>query len=57
MPVLALKAGAGQLLFPPDIDVACNGVLAAVRSGEITEDRLDESVLRVLRVKEKVRGP
>ncbi|MFC9887927.1 glycoside hydrolase family 3 protein [Streptomyces pilosus] len=53
VPVLALKAGADQLLFPPDIDVAYNGVLTAVRSGEITEDRLDESVLRILRVKDK----
>ncbi|NHI05263.1 secreted hydrolase [Streptomyces sp. KO7888] len=53
VPVLALKAGADQLLFPPDIDVAYHGVLAAVRSGEITEARLDESVLRVLRVKDK----
>jgi beta-N-acetylhexosaminidase len=54
VPVLALKAGVDQLLFPPDIDVAYNGVLAAVRSGEITEDRLDQSVLRILRVKDKV---
>ncbi|WP_149552346.1 glycoside hydrolase family 3 protein [Streptomyces marokkonensis] len=54
VPVLALKAGADQLLFPPDIDVAYKGVLAAVRSGEITEDRLEESVLRILRVKDKV---
>ncbi|MFI5569204.1 glycoside hydrolase family 3 protein [Streptomyces sp. NPDC051740] len=53
VPVLALRAGADQLLFPPDIDVAYNGVLAAVRSGEITEERLDESVLRILRVKDK----
>ncbi|MFF8814814.1 glycoside hydrolase family 3 protein [Streptomyces pactum] len=54
VPVLALKAGADQLLFPPDIGVAYNGVLAAVRSGEITEERLDESVLRILRLKDKV---
>ncbi|MGX2998772.1 glycoside hydrolase family 3 protein [Streptomyces sp. JNUCC 64] len=54
VPVLALKAGCDQLLFPPNIDVAFNGVLAAVRSGEITEKRLDESVLRILRVKDKV---
>ncbi|MFH9813861.1 glycoside hydrolase family 3 protein [Streptomyces sp. NPDC017230] len=53
VPVLALKAGADQLLFPPDIGVAYNGVLAAVRSGEITEDRLDASVLRILRIKDK----
>ncbi|AIS02328.1 glycoside hydrolase family 3 protein [Streptomyces glaucescens] len=54
VPVLALKAGVDQLLFPPDIGVAYKGVLAAVRSGEITEDRLDESVLRILRLKDKV---
>ncbi|CAL9671033.1 glycoside hydrolase family 3 protein [Streptomyces sp. enrichment culture] len=54
VPVLALKAGADQLLFPPDIGVAYNGVLAAVRAGEITESRLDESVLRILRLKDKV---
>ncbi|CAL9282551.1 glycoside hydrolase family 3 protein [Streptomyces sp. SudanB66_2053] len=54
VPVLALKAGVDQLLFPPDIDVAYHGVLSAVRTGEITEERLDESVLRILRVKDKV---
>ncbi|MFD5553561.1 glycoside hydrolase family 3 protein [Streptomyces sp. NPDC127068] len=54
VPVLALKAGVDQLLFPPNIDVAYNGVLAAVRSGEITVARLDESVLRILRLKHKV---
>ncbi|MEV6121661.1 glycoside hydrolase family 3 protein [Streptomyces sp. SID8352] len=53
VPVLALKAGADQLLFPPNIDVAYHGVLAAVRAGEITEARLDESVLRILRLKDK----
>ncbi|MEU4147039.1 glycoside hydrolase family 3 protein [Streptomyces parvulus] len=53
VPVLALKAGVDQLLFPPNIGVAYGGVLAAVRGGEITEDRLDASVLRILRVKEK----
>ncbi|MGY5633042.1 glycoside hydrolase family 3 protein [Streptomyces sp. WAC02707] len=54
VPVLALKAGVDQLLFPPNIDVAYKGVLAAVHSGEITEARLDESVLRILRLKDKV---
>ncbi|MFE1205502.1 hypothetical protein ACFW6Q_04150 [Streptomyces sp. NPDC058737] len=54
MPVLAPRAGVDQLLFPPDIDVAYHGVLAAVRSGDITEDRLDESVVRILRIKDKV---
>ncbi|WP_405685124.1 glycoside hydrolase family 3 protein [Streptomyces sp. NBC_01387] len=53
VPVLALGAGADQLLNPPDLATAWNGVLSAVKSGEITEDRLDESILRILRLKER----
>ncbi|MEV6791519.1 glycoside hydrolase family 3 protein [Streptomyces sp. NPDC051320] len=53
VPVLALKAGVDQLLNPPDLATAWNGVLSAVRSGEITEERLDESILRVLQLKER----
>ncbi|EFL41258.1 beta-N-Acetylglucosaminidase, partial [Streptomyces griseoflavus Tu4000] len=54
VPVLALKAGVDQLLNPPSLDVAWNAVLNAVRDGELTEDRLDESILRVLRLKAKL---
>ncbi|GAA3838599.1 glycoside hydrolase family 3 protein [Streptomyces chiangmaiensis] len=54
VPVLALKAGVDQLLNPPSLDVAWNAVLQAVRSGELTEARLDESLLRVLRLKAKL---
>ncbi|MFD6167453.1 glycoside hydrolase family 3 protein [Streptomyces coeruleorubidus] len=54
VPVLALKAGVDQLLNPPDLDLAWNAVLAAVRNGELTEARLDESVLRVLRLKTRL---
>ncbi|WP_030418172.1 glycoside hydrolase family 3 N-terminal domain-containing protein [Streptomyces sp. SCSIO 75703] len=54
VPVLALKAGVDQLLNPPDLDLAWNAVLAAVRGGELTESRLDESVLRVLRLKARL---
>ncbi|WP_405780655.1 glycoside hydrolase family 3 protein [Streptomyces sp. NBC_00859] len=53
VPVLALKAGVDQLLNPPDLAAAYNGVLGAVRSGELTEDRLDESILRILRLKDR----
>ncbi|MFF2845650.1 glycoside hydrolase family 3 protein [Streptomyces sp. NPDC058001] len=53
VPVLALKAGVDQLLNPPSLEVAWKGVLAAVRSGEITEQRLDESILRILALKER----
>ncbi|MCM2392127.1 glycoside hydrolase family 3 protein [Streptomyces albipurpureus] len=54
VPVLALKAGVDQLLFVPNLDLAWNSVLNAVRSGELTEARLDESILRILRMKDKV---
>ncbi|MFF7789388.1 glycoside hydrolase family 3 N-terminal domain-containing protein [Streptomyces sp. NPDC007991] len=54
VPVLALKAGADQLLNPPDLDLAWHAVLDAVRGGELTEARLDASVLRILRLKSKL---
>ncbi|WNM39060.1 glycoside hydrolase family 3 N-terminal domain-containing protein [Micromonospora halotolerans] len=51
VPVLALKAGVDMLLNPPVMQVAYDAVLAAVRNGELTERRIDESVARVLRLK------
>ncbi|WP_432120182.1 glycoside hydrolase family 3 protein [Streptomyces sp. bgisy032] len=54
VPVLALKAGVDQLLNPPDLDLAWNAVLTAVREGELTEQRLDESILRILRLKSRL---
>jgi beta-N-acetylhexosaminidase len=47
----AFKAGNDVLLIPPDLDAAYRAVLAAVRSGEISESRLDESVLKILKTK------
>ncbi|MGW4705823.1 glycoside hydrolase family 3 protein [Streptomyces sp. NPDC004285] len=54
VPVLALKAGVDQLLNPPKLDVAWHAVLKAVENGELTEARLDESILRILRLKAKL---
>ncbi|MFD8196987.1 glycoside hydrolase family 3 protein [Streptomyces wuyuanensis] len=51
VPVLALKAGCDQLLNPPNLSVAWNAVLQAVRSGELTEQRIEESILRILLLK------
>ncbi|MEU4247897.1 glycoside hydrolase family 3 protein [Amycolatopsis sp. NPDC026612] len=51
IPVLALKAGVDQLLMPVHLDVAINSVLTAVRSGDIPMWRIDQSVLRVLKLK------
>ncbi|MEU6144296.1 glycoside hydrolase family 3 protein [Streptomyces sp. NPDC047081] len=54
VPVLALKAGVDQLLNPPDLATAWNAVLKAVQGGELTEARLDESILRILRLKARL---
>ncbi|WP_394216257.1 glycoside hydrolase family 3 protein [Brachybacterium vulturis] len=48
VPVEAILAGADQMLMPPDLVVAIGGVRDAVASGEITEERLDRSVRRLL---------
>jgi beta-N-acetylhexosaminidase len=53
VPVEALKAGVDLLLMPPKIDVAYTSVLEAVRSGEISQERLDEAVGRILTLKQK----
>jgi beta-N-acetylhexosaminidase len=48
IPVMALEAGADELLMPPNLDLAKNSVLNAVRSGRLSESRINESVLRIL---------
>ncbi|MFJ1784492.1 glycoside hydrolase family 3 protein [Streptomyces anulatus] len=54
VPVLALLAGVDQLLNPPNLSVAWNAVLEAVRGGELSEARVDESILRILRLKSRL---
>ncbi|MFB4424331.1 glycoside hydrolase family 3 protein [Streptomyces sp. QL37] len=54
VPVLALLAGVDQLLNPPHLDIAWNAVLNAVKSGEISEARIEESILRILRLKTRL---
>lgn len=49
--VAALKAGADILLLPPDADAAFRAVKQAVRTGEITMARVEDSVARILTVK------
>ncbi|WP_438801127.1 glycoside hydrolase family 3 protein [Amycolatopsis magusensis] len=52
-PVLAIEAGVDQMLLPPDFGAAVKGVSDAVHSGRLTEDRIDQSVLRILKLKFK----
>lgn len=47
----AFKAGADVLLMPQNYLVAYKAVLGAVERGRISRERLDESVLRILRLK------
>ena len=55
--VLALKAGCDILLMPWDYTDAFDGVLQAVYDGSISRARLDESVMRILKLKARVTGP
>ncbi len=49
--VRALQAGADMLLLPPDTNVAINEVIRAVQRGELTEERINRSVERILAAK------
>lgn len=46
-----MKAGDDVLMVPRDIGAAYHAILAAVKSGEIPELRIDESVRRILEMK------
>jgi len=46
--VRALEAGADMLLKPADVDAAFRGVRDAVKSGRITEQRVEESTRKIL---------
>ncbi len=49
--VMAFNAGNDIILMPAEFFKAYDGVLEAVRNGVISESRLDESVLRILKLK------
>jgi beta-N-acetylhexosaminidase len=49
--VRALEAGADQLLKPGDTDAAFRGVRDAVKSGRLTEKRIEESARKLLAAK------
>ena len=47
----SIKAGTDLILLPADLNDAVDTVCKAVESGEISEERINESVLRILTVK------
>lgn len=51
--VAALRAGVDVLLMPSNLRKAFDGVVQAVEDGTISEERLNESVRRVLTLKQK----
>lgn len=49
--VEAIRAGADLVLMPQDFKAAYQGVLDAINDGKITEDRINESLSRIYRIK------
>lgn len=49
--VMAIEAGADMLLMPEDFNAAYDALLAAVQDGTIPEQRINESLERIYRVK------
>lgn len=49
--VTAIEAGADIILMPNDFKEAYEGVLEAVRSGKITEERINTSLVRIVKAK------
>lgn len=46
--VMALQAGADIILMPQNLDEAVDGVSSAIENGEISVERIDESVKKIL---------
>ena len=49
--IMALKAGCDMILMPDDYAAAYNGVLQAVKDGVISEERVNDSLRRIYRIK------
>lgn len=49
--VMALQAGCDLLMLPANYHAMYEGILAAVEAGELTEERIAESALRIARLK------
>ena len=54
--VKAVLAGADMILMPEDFQQAYTGVLNAVKSGKITQERIDASVTRIIGLKLEMSG-
>ena len=52
--VKAVQAGADMILMPQDYETAYNGLLDAVKNGTISEDRINESLIRIVKAKQQL---
>jgi beta-N-acetylhexosaminidase len=53
--IMALKAGCDMILMPEDFEKAYNAVLQAVNENTISEERINDSLKRIYRIKYKDR--
>lgn len=49
--VMCIQAGADMILMPENFADAYQGILDAVKDGSVTEDRIDQSLYRILKIK------
>ncbi len=49
--ILALRAGCDMILMPEDFELAYLGILDAVNEGTISEERIDDALRRIYKVK------
>jgi beta-N-acetylhexosaminidase len=47
----AIEAGADLILAPKNLQKSYDGILDAVKKGQLTEERIDESLRRIYRVR------
>ncbi len=52
---LAVKAGSDIILIPPQPSIAINAIYNAVTNGEISEERIEKSVRKILSAKRWLR--
>ena len=53
IPVMAVAAGCDVILMPTDLEITVSSLEAAVENGVISEERIDQSVRRILILKKK----
>jgi beta-N-acetylhexosaminidase len=51
----AFKAGSDLLIIPADLEASYKSMLDAVKTGEISQERVDQSVLKLLKAKASLR--